>query len=169
MSKTTQEHIDELKESIVSATKNTISGFLSEATEQYKASLTEADDSEDDSKDDDSEDDDSKDDESIEESDDSEDDEKSKDDESIEESDDSEDDEKSKDDESEDDKELSEGLKVTAVRHATPNKTEDIKINNIRELNKLAATGQYGWFGVEKRNGDYEEYTVDEKNKLVLM
>tara|TARA_Y100000593_G_scaffold94842_1_gene196523 strand:- start:321 stop:806 length:486 start_codon:yes stop_codon:yes gene_type:complete len=161
MSKTTQEHIDELKESIVSATKNTISGFLSEATEQYKASLTEADDSEDESEDDKSEDD-SKDDDSIEESDESEDDE-SEDDDSIEESDESE------DDKSEDDKELSEGLKVTAVRHATPNKTEDIKINNIRELNKLAATGQYGWFGVEKRNGDYEEYTVDEKNKLVLM
>lgn len=60
-------------------------------------------------------------------------------------------------------------MKVTAVKHGMKNKPEEFTINNIRDLNKLAASGQYGWFGVERRNGDYEEYTVDEKNKLVLM
>ena len=55
-----------------------------------------------------------------------------------------------------------------AVKNARGSKPEDLEVKDMRELTKLAKTGNYGWFMVTKKNGDEDEYTV-EKGKLVLM
>jgi hypothetical protein len=82
-------------------------------------------------------------------------------------------DDEEEDDEEEDDEEepVNEAMKVTATRNnSRGQKPEKLEVRNVRELNKLAKTGQYGYFMVTKANGDEEEYNVDERtNKLVLM
>ena len=71
--------------------------------------------------------------------------------------------------EEEGDEELTEAWKVVAMGKNTK-KAEDITVNNIRDLNRLAKTGMYDYFTVTKPNGEEEEYSVDERTrKLILM
>lgn len=71
------------------------------------------------------------------------------------------------DDESED---LKEALKVEAKPVGSKNKApvEEFEVKDMRELAKIVKTGKYGWLMVTKKNGDEDEYTV-ENGKLVLM
>lgn len=83
--------------------------------------------------------------------------------EELEESDDEDEDEESDED---DEDELKEAMKVEAKPLKAP--VEKFEVKDMRELTKLAKTGNYGWFMVTKKNGDEDEYIV-EKGKLVLM
>lgn len=60
---------------------------------------------------------------------------------------------------------ISESLSVTA---SSGKKTSDIKVKDMRELTRIAKTGQYDHFLVQKRNGSEEEYMVD-NGRLVLL
>ena len=90
---------------------------------------------------------------------------------------DDDDDDKSDDDDdksdNDDDDTLEEALKVGALPTSergkgTRMKAEQITVKDMRELTRLAKTGKYDYFTVEKKNGDVEEYMV-ENGKLVLM
>lgn len=77
------------------------------------------------------------------------------------------------DDDDDDDDTLEEALKVGALPTSergkgTRMKAEQITVKDMRELTRLAKTGKYDYFTVEKKNGDVEEYMV-ENGKLVLM
>ena len=83
---------------------------------------------------------------------------------------DDDDDDKSDDD---DDDTLEEALKVGALPTSergkgTRMKAEQITVKDMRELTRLAKTGKYDYFTVEKKNGDVVEYSV-ENGKLILM
>lgn len=83
------------------------------------------------------------------------------------ESEDDSDEEDSEEDE-EDDSQVDESLSVTAMRSGS-RKKEQMNVTNIRELNRMASTGDYEYFTVTKPNGDEVEYHVDMNNKLVEM
>lgn len=85
----------------------------------------------------------------------------------------SDDDGDDKSDDDDDDDTLEEALKVGALPTSergkgTRMKAEQITVKDMRELTRLAKTGKYDYFTVEKKNGDVEEYMV-EHGKLVLM
>lgn len=85
----------------------------------------------------------------------------------VEESDDDEDDDEDSDESEEDDtgeESLSESLTVVA---SDGKKTTNIKVANMKELTRIAKTGQYDHFVVKSHSGD-EEYMVD-KGRLVLL
>lgn len=74
-----------------------------------------------------------------------------------------------KDDETGEDDQLDEAWKVSAYSNATK-KSENITVQSIRDLNRLAKTGTYDYFTVTRPNGQEEEYSVDERTrKLILM
>ena len=78
-------------------------------------------------------------------------------------------DKKDGDDEDDGDDQLDEAWKVLAYSHATK-KAENITVQNIRDLNRMAKTGTYDYFTVTRPNGQEEEYSVDERTrKLILM
>lgn len=85
----------------------------------------------------------------------------------------SDDDDDDDDDDDGDDDTLEEALKVDALPTSERGKgirmkAEQITVKDMRELTRLAKTGKYDYFTVEKKNGDVEEYMV-ENGKLVLM
>lgn len=71
--------------------------------------------------------------------------------------------------EDDEDDQLDEAWKVLAYSNATK-KAENITVQNIRDLNRMAKTGTYDYFTVTRPNGQEEEYSVDERTrKLILM
>ena len=90
-------------------------------------------------------------------------------DEGVGESKDDKDDKDGDDEEDEDEDRLVESWKVSAYSHATK-KTDNITVQNIRDLNRMAKMGTYDYFTVTRPDGQEEEYSVDERTrKLILM
>lgn len=77
------------------------------------------------------------------------------------------------DEESDNEDPIEEALKVHALPvtergKGTKMRAEEMSVKDMRELTRLAKTSKYDYFTVEKKNGDVEEYSV-ENGKLVLM
>lgn len=85
--------------------------------------------------------------------------------EKMEEEEESEDDDKEKGDEDEEDdsKSVTEAMSVTAAAKGSRGKDgiSTLQISRLGDLVKLANSGKYEYFTVEKKNGDIVEYHVD--------
>jgi len=70
------------------------------------------------------------------------------------------------DDDDDDDETLSEALNIEVTDSS--NKMKNMKVNSMRDIVKMAKTGQYHYFVVKKASGEEIEFSV-ENGKLVEM